>query len=165
MMEAMKRVAPGEAHGVLQPLVGTWTCTVKGWMTPGDKPLDSKGTAESRWVFGGRFVQQDFEGDWAGQSFEGVGYTGYDNLRQEYVSVWMDNMSTGMMQVTGSFDSKSRVLQSKGHFSCPITGEKNRWVRSEAKIIDNDHNTYTSTFLNSDGKEFKSMEITYTRKK
>lgn len=101
--------------------------------------------------------------EWAGQPFEGMGSIGYDNLRQEYVSIWMDNMSTGMMQMTGTFDSASPTLKTTGQLSCPLSGDKNRWVRSEAKIIDRNENIYTSYFRDADGTEFKAMEIIYKR--
>lgn len=165
MMEAMKRGAPGSDHHVLEPLVGKWKCTVRGWMKPGGPAEVSQGMGDNVWVLGGRFIKQEFKGDWAGMPFEGVGYTGYDNVRQEYTCVWLDNMSTGIMEVSGTFDPKSKVIRTSGHFSCPMTGEKDRWVRSEVKIIDNDNNTYTSYFKGPDGKEFKSMEISYTRVK
>lgn len=165
MMEAMKMGAPGPDHKALDPLVGKWKCAVRGWMKPGDKAEESQGISENSWVLGGRFLKQDFKGDWAGQSFEGVGYTGYDNVRKEYTCLWLDNMSTGIMEATGVLDPKSKTINTSGHFSCPMTGEKNRWVRSEIKINDNDNNTYTSYFMGPDGKEFKSMEITYARMK
>ena len=30
-------------------------------------------------------------------SFEGIGYTGYDNIRKRYVSVWMDTTATSIV--------------------------------------------------------------------
>ena len=39
-----------------------------------------------------------------GMSFEGMGVTGYDNLKGKYDTIWMDNMASGMMHGTGSFD-------------------------------------------------------------
>ena len=97
---------------------------MKGWMKPGDKAQESTGTAEHMWVLGGRYLKQDFKGTWAGQPFEGTGYTGYDNVRQEYQTMWLDNMATGMMQVSGSFEPGTKTLKQSGHFACPMTNEK-----------------------------------------
>lgn len=164
MMEMMQKYGmPGAAHKVLEPVVGTWATTVRGWMKPGDKPQESMGTGENSWVFGGRFLKQEFKGTWAGQPFEGLGYTGHNNMKGQYESIWLDNMSTSMMMATGTYDAVTKTLNQGGTFTCPMTGEKDKWYRSEWKIIDNDNNTYTSYFKDETGKEFKAMEIIYKR--
>src|SRR5688572_163038 len=59
MMEAMVKAAtPGEAHKKLDGMVGTWNTEIKMWMMPGSDPMTSSGTAENRWVLGGRYVEQ-----------------------------------------------------------------------------------------------------------
>ena len=75
---------PGAAHKALEPLVGNWTAEVKSWMTPGAPPTVSQATAKSTWVMNGRFVQQEFTGDFMGKPFRGVGLTGYDNTKKKY---------------------------------------------------------------------------------
>ena len=100
-----------------------------------------------------------------GQPFEGLGLTGYDNVKGEYQSIWLDNMMTGMMYGTGSFDAAKKTVKVSGNFSCPMTGDKNRWYRYEWKVIDNDHHSYISYSKSPNGKEFKEMEISFTRAK
>jgi hypothetical protein len=41
-------------------------------------------------VLGGRFVEQRYAGNFMGQPFSGLGYTGYDNYRKKYIGSWMD---------------------------------------------------------------------------
>lgn len=166
MMEKMKQVGmPGPNHKILEPLAGTWKASVKMWMQPGAKAEESTGTSNNTWIHGGRFLKQEYEGMWAGQSFEGLGYMGYDNLREEFQSIWLDNMMTGIMKNSGTYDPKTKTISSSGTFSCPMTGEKERWFRTELKIVSNDKHTYTSYGKDPSGKEFKEMEITYTRTK
>jgi len=165
MMQMQKYGTPGTNHQVLQQAVGKWTHTVRSWMKPGDKPMESQGTSENTMVLGGRFLQQQAHGSMNGQPFEGLGYTGYDNVRGEYQSMWMDSMGTGMMIGTGSYDPASKTIQESGHFSCPMTGEKAMWYRSEWKIIDNDNQVFSMYGKGPDGKEFKGMEIVYKRVK
>ena len=100
-----------------------------------------------------------------GQPFEGIAVTGYDNLREEYESIWIDNMGTGIMKSTGSYDAKKKTIHLSGNFSCPMTQEKNRWNRSEWKRNNKNKYTYTSYQKGPDGKEFKAMQITYRREK
>ena len=94
---------------------------------------------------------------------EGIGFLGYTNLRQEYQSVWFDNMMTGMMVGTGEFDAATKTLTDEGDFSCPVTGETHRWYRTAWTVVDPDHTTYESYSRTPEGREFKSMEIRYTR--
>ena len=161
--EMMKRMSPTDAHKILEPLAGKWTAVVKMWMTPEAKADEMTGTGENTIIYGGRFLKQEFKGTWMGQPFEGTGYTGYDVIKGEYISIWIDSMATGIMTASGQYDATSKTLGTSGANSCPLTGEKDRKGRAETKIIDNDHNVYSSYAAGPDGKEFKMMEITYTR--
>src|ERR1043165_7932011 len=102
MMEAwMKASTPGDAHKKLDNMVGTWDVTVKSWMAPGEPPMESTGTAMNQWVLGGRWMEEKFTGSFMGMPFQGIGYTGYDNIKKQYVGTWMDNMTTAMMGSRG----------------------------------------------------------------
>ena len=167
MMEKMKTLgAPSEGHKALEALVGSWTYTGTFWMSPDAPPEIMNGTAVNRLMFGGRFLQQEFRGPAMMENqppFEGMGFTGYDNLRKEYQTIWFDNMNTSMMRGNGKFDTATKTLSDEGDFSCPITGETHRWYRSAWTITDVNHTTYRSFSRAPDGKEFKSMEMQYTR--
>src|SRR3954463_2126704 len=55
---AYERAAtPGEAHKLLQKMVGKWTVAMKSWMVPGQPAVESTGTAEVKSLLGDRFVQ------------------------------------------------------------------------------------------------------------
>ena len=163
MAQWQQASTPGEGHKRLEPLVGNWQHTAKWQMDPSAAPEESQGTNENRWILGGRFLQQDFKGQMMGQPFEGLGIIGYDNMAGEYKSVWLDNMSTSLMTSTVQYDAASGAFNESGTFSCPMTGEKNKWYRAVLKITDNDHYTYEMYSKDKDGKEFKNMEIAYRR--
>lgn len=158
-------MTPGEQHRALDPLVGKWKAKVSSWMQPGAKPEVSEGTSENAWALNGRHVQQKYNGTWTGQPFEGVGYTGFDLVRGEYQSVWLDSMGTSMMMVAGTYDAATKTIRQSGTMSCAMTGEKAMWYRSELKIHGPNKHTYTSYTKGPDGKEFKGMEIVYIRAK
>lgn len=165
MQKAMQLGQPSENHKALAPLVGDFDYTATMWMTPGAQPMVSSGTSTQTLVFGGRFLRQDVTGNMGpGAPFEGVGYLGYDNIRGEYQSVWMGNMTTGMMIGTGTRDANG-VFQQSGTVSCPMTGEKNHAFRTELRVDSPDKMVYTSYDKDASGREFKSMEIVYTRRK
>lgn len=164
MMEKVKLAGtPGNGHEVLKSLAGNWKVTASNWMEPGTEPVKSVGTSSMQWILGGRFLQQKFTGNWDKQKFEGVGLIGYDNIKGEYTSLWMDNMSTGMHQSTGEYDAETKTLKEKGTFSCPIT-EKDMDFRSEWKIIDKNKHVYTMYSKGPNNKKvYKTMELVYER--
>ncbi len=164
-MEAWKKAgSPSEGHKALEPFVGTWNYTMKWWMTPDAQPESMTGTTTNSLIFGGRFLKQEVRGEAKDQpSFEGLGFTGYDNIRKEYQSSWFDNMATGMMTGIGQFDPSTKTITEQGDFSCPMTGEAHRWYRAVWKSVDANHNSYESYSRTPEGREFKSMEILYTR--
>jgi hypothetical protein len=165
MMEMMKYGAPGEAHKVLEPLVGSWTIAFRSRMNPKDKFEESKGTSQNQWIYGGRFLKSEFKGDWAGQVIEGTDFLGHDNMRNEYQLMSLNGMATGIFQAAGAYDPASRTLKFGGHFACPMTGEKEKWFRSEWKVLNSDQNVFTTYFRGPDGQEFQAMEAAYTRVK
>lgn len=165
MQEMMKYTMPGEQHKVLESLAGNWSYTMKWWMKADAPPEESQGTTENKMILGGRFLSQETRGTAMGQPFEGIGLTGYDLIKGEYSSVWLDNMSTGIMKTSAQYDATTKTFSEQGSVSCPMTGEKERSFRAVMKLVDNDHYSYEWHMNDEAGKEFKSMEISYSRVK
>ena len=165
MMEAMmKAMMPGDAHKLLDNMVGTFDVKVTAWMMPGTPPTDGKGTAVSTWILGGRYVEQKFTGQFMGMPFEGLGYTGYDNVKKTYWSTWVDNMGTGVMTSTGSTGDGGKTWKFMSSMPDPMTG-KDTPEESRLVVADHDHYTMEMWSPGPDGKMAKMMEIAYSRKK
>ena len=95
MMKKMQEfMTPGENHRVLDALVGNWDFTIKSWMSVDAPPEESTGTSQIVWDLDGHFLKETVQGSMMGKPFSGLGYVGYDNLKKEYESIWLDNMST-----------------------------------------------------------------------
>ena len=154
---------PGEGHAALNPLVGNWDYTMKHWMSADASAEESTGTSESKWILGGRFVEQFVNGTAMGQPFEGRGIVGYDNSKKAYDSIWLDNMSTGLMTSSAAYDSATKVLEEKGSFFCPMINGQ-RTFRAVTKITDDNSHIYEMYMTDEKGVEFKAMEINYKRK-
>ena len=164
-MEAwQKAMTPGEGQKKLEPLVGTFDAKVRTWMDPSKPPDDTAGTSVNTWVLGDRWVQMKYEGVFLGETFSGIGYTGYDNVTKKYQGSWMDTASTGMMLSSGTMDAAGKVLTFKATTSDPATGQVTT-ADEKVTIADNDHHTLEMWGKGPDGKTFKMMEIQYTRKK
>jgi hypothetical protein len=163
-MEIWKEYAtPNENHKVLDVFVGSWDYTVKWWSSPNSEPEISQGTSEVKWIMGGRFLEHTAKGTSMGQPFEGMGITGYDNARNEYVSVWIDNMGTGVMVSSGKYDASTKTFEEKGKFTQPKMGETT--FRGVTKITNDDDFVYEIFTKDKDWQEYKALEIEYKRKK
>lgn len=156
-------MSPGAAHKALAPFIGEWKAEIKTWMAPGEPPAESKGTAKATWILDGRYVQEEFNGDFMGQPFRGMSLTGYDNVRGKYRSVWVDNMSTTIVTSEGGLDAAGKVLTLNGDYACAMTGDKHRQTRLISRIINPDKHVFEMHDPTL-GANSKVMEITYTRK-
>ena len=165
MMDMMQKIAtPGPGHKKLDFMVGTWNAKTTMWMDPSKPPVVSEGTSVHRWVLGGRYLEQRFEGTFMGGPFSGVGYTGFDNYRKKYNSNWMDTLGTAIMIANGSFDATGKVLTSTGKMDDPTIGKATPF-REKMTIVSNDEILFEMYPTGPDGKEYRMMEIRYTRKK
>ena len=164
MMKKMEAAGtPGAAHKALEPLVSTWNAVVKMWMAPDAPPTSTKATAKSTWAMNGRFVQQEFNGEFMGKPFRGLSFTGYDNTKKQYNSVWIDDMNTAMHTFERKAEDGGKVITLEGKYDCPITGEKDKASKEVYRIISRDKHIF-EMHDPSKGANSKTMEITYTRK-
>lgn len=156
-----KYALPNDNHKILDTLVGTWSHVAKWWMSPDSQPETSQGTNETTWEMGGRFLVKTVKATSMGQPFEGMGLTGFDNGKQTYQTIWMDNMGTGMMIGEGTYDPGTKTLTDHGRFTDPFIGQRS--YRGVITLIDDDHHSYEMYVADKNGKEFRMMEIVYTR--
>lgn len=158
----MKLAAPGAAHEVLKPLVGKWSAVTTSWEAPGAPAQSSKSSSVAAWVLGDRFVYEAVKGTFGGMTFEGIGYTGYDNQKQKYVSVWMDVFGTMIMTLTGDYDATTKTLTMIGQFD----GQdgKPQTMKSVTRFLDARQHVAEMYTLDPTGGEFKMMEIAYKRR-
>ena len=171
MMATMMELAkPGENHKLLADAAGTWDYKVKFWMSPDGPPMESTGTSVARIVMEGRYVITDHsgkmqmpgpDGAMMDMPFKGMAVEGYDNAKKKYVSSWIDNMGTGIMNSEGTYDADSKTLTYVAEYEM-MPGMKTK-VRQVLKLADKDHRTM-EFFEDRGGKEVRTMEIGYTRR-
>lgn len=161
MQAMMAYSTPGNIHKMLAKSVGSWSATLSMWMQPDAQPVSSTASCVNEMILGGRYLQAKNKGAFMGQPFEGIGVTGYDNAKKQFISTWIDNMGTGIMTMTGSWDEASKSIQYSGMMVDPTTS-KDVAVREVWRFID-DNNQVMEMYANFNGKEFKTMEVKYTR--
>ena len=174
MMKQMMELSKlNDNHKLLARMEGTWDYAVKMWMNPDPKtaPSVSKGVAVRKPIMGGRFFTLDAtsmmempgaDGKMQQMEFKGTALEGYDNVKKKFVSTWSDNMGTGIMMSEGTYDAATKTFTYTSEMEM-MPGMKMK-VRSTVKMVDSDHHTF-EWFEDRGGKEVKTMEINYTRKK
>ena len=173
MMEQMMELGkPGENHKLLAEMAGSWSYTMKMMMDPTtSKPSESKGTATRKAIFDGRYFTCDVSGKFqmpgkdgkpVDMNFKGKATEGYDNVKKKFISSWIDNMSTMMMNSEGTYDADTKTFTYNAQ--CEMMPGMPVKMREVIKVVDKDHHTF-EMYEDRGAGETKTMEINYTRKK
>jgi hypothetical protein len=158
-----KMAAVGPQHERFKKMAGTWDLSVKWTWDPTQPMQESKSTSVMTTLMDGRYCQEQSTGDMMGKPFHGMGIYGYDNVLKKYVSIWIDDMGTGIMNSLGTPDASGNVVNWVGETSDPGTGKMSK-VRMVTRYTDDDHFVYEMYIKDPAGKEYKTMEIAYARK-
>ncbi len=158
---------PSPEHELLKKDLGTWAATVKMWMgadgktDPSVEPSVSKGEEVNR-MLGEFWVISNFTGEFGGMAFEGHSVSGYDSKTKKFVGNWTDSMTPAPMHMQGTYDPKTQTLTS----TTTGVGMDGEATKGKSLMVykDADHRLL-SMYEIKDGKELKSMEIEYVRKK
>jgi hypothetical protein len=165
--EAMaKLAATGDNHAFLVKSAGEWTTKTKVWPAPDAAAMESEGRAQIRSMLGGRFVQLQFIGEFAGSPFRGFAIYGYSNAKKTFEVMWIDNMNTGMVMGTGTLsDDKKTLTWSMEMPAIDGTIEKVRAVETWTDEKTMTYTLYRPTPSKDDGTdaEYKAMEIAYSK--
>jgi Protein of unknown function (DUF1579) len=158
---------PNANHKLLAELAGTWNYKLRVRLGA-DEWLETDGVVVRQPIMGGRYLLADFDvpmlpgasGQLEKKDFKGKSIEGYDNVRQKFVSVWIDNASTGLTIFEGNYDAASRTFTYTSETE-PEPGKKTK-VWEVIKIADAGHYSL-EWFEKHDGREIKTIEINYIR--
>jgi len=171
MKKMMELSMLNDNHKLLAATAGTWSYVVKMWMDPKGEPTESKGTAMRKAVMDGRYVTGDYSGNFKmpgadgkmkEMKFQGMSMDGYDNVKQKFISGWVDNMGTGIYITEGTYDASTKTITYTGEWEM-MPGMKSK-VRELVKLTDKDHMSM-EMFEDRGQGDVKTMEINYTRGK
>ena len=151
-------MTPGPAHKVLDTKVGHWDVVITSY----DPPSESKGTSDFRWIMDGRYLEQKAEASFDGAPFHGLGISGFDNLKRAYVSTWVDNMGTGLVNAEGTYAPETRTFTYTADAPDLLSGKYVK-SRSTETFVDDDHMKVEFFGKGPEGKEIKMMELAYSR--
>lgn len=164
MKNWMAYMTPGDIHKMIASWDGTWNGDVTMWQMPGAPPQMSKSTATNKTIMGGRYQVSNHKGNMMGMPFEGMSMLAYDNAKKTFINTWIDNMGTGIMTMEGTWDEASKTINFNGKGIDPTAGNvKEMTMRETFKIIDDKNQVMEMFGPGPDGKEFKMMEIKFSR--
>ena len=99
---ATRLALPGDQHTVLEPLIGTWNVEMRVYPGPGSDPIISNEMSATReWILGGRYVQEELTGTFAGFESARLAIIGYNNLEQRFEIASFDTFEPGFMVYDG----------------------------------------------------------------
>jgi len=157
-------MTPGDVHKMMAKWVGIWNGEVTMWMYPGAPEEKSKSTAVNKMIMNGLYQESNHSGNMMGMPFNGKSITAFDNHRKEFTSTWIDNMGSGIMILKGTWDEATKTINLKGRMIDPGT-KQDIEVRETFKIVDDNTQEMEMYVMTPVGKEFKTMNIKYSRKK
>ncbi len=162
MKKWMEYMTPGDMHKMLAAHSGKWNYKSTFWMAPGGEPSVSEGTSEGEMIYDGKYLVSKIKGNMMGMSFEGMSVEGYDNAAKVFQSTWIDNMGTGIMLMTGKWDDAAKNITYTGKMMDPLTGSYIN-IRQIVKYNTDGSTTMEMYCPGPDGKEYKNMELIYTK--
>jgi hypothetical protein len=156
---------PGAEHKKLEPLVGTWTFTMRLWTDPKQPPAELKGALERKWIMDGRFVQETARGECArsGKAFEGMVLVGYDAGQKKFTCVKVCGLTGTLSSGLVTCDSSGTRFECVKEECCPLTGQKIKG-RDEV-VIENNDRIVVNIYKTIGDREVKVGEIVSTRRK
>jgi hypothetical protein len=158
-------MTPGAMHQQMAKDSGTWNEEMTFWMGADDtKPQKSTAVVQTKMILNGLYQEAIHTGNIMGMAFEGRNTLAYDNATQQYVSTWIDNMSSGIMIMKGNYDPASKTVKMEGEITDPLT-KKTKKVREVMTVVDENTQTMEMYDTAPNGEEYKSMAIIMTRKK
>lgn len=160
----MEAMMPNANHKVLDFMVGKWKGKMSLYMAPGMPPAESELNAEVKSIMGGRYLHDNTSGTFMGMPFEGMGTSGYDNLKKKYVFTWIDNFGTGIMAGEGTWDAAKKSLTYTTSMPDAASG-KYAAARMVDTMVDADNWKMEMYATGPDGKEGLAFRIEYKRAK
>lgn len=161
MAEMMKFATPGAEHEALMQNVGEWEQTYKHRMSPDAPWIEGTGTSTAKSILGGRYLLEELDMNMMGMEMQGFHLLGFDLMKQEYVSLWADSMSTWWVTARGK-ETKKGFVETTGTM-VDIAGERPYRMTTEHRA---DGSIYSEMFDTiPPAGEVKVMEITARKKK
>jgi hypothetical protein len=151
-----------QEHKDLAASVGTFDVAGEIYTAPGAPAMKMAGTSHREMVLDGRYLVEMFKSSWMGQPFEGHLLQGYDTVRKEYVSIWVDSSSPVPSIARGKKGDDGRIVM---YSEDPDMTPAGTLVKMKSVIEHKDDAMVMTAYKVTDKGDQMHMKLTYTRKK
>ena len=145
------------ALAVLHKDLGEWDVELEVTPYPGADANRTTGVADNRLV-AGRWLVSDLT---TKSGFSGHGVYGWDPAQRAYVVIWVDAMSGGIAQGTGSWDEASRTMTYD--FEVELQDEMVRY-REVTQELGEGERLYRNLRTMPDGREHEVIRANHRRR-
>jgi hypothetical protein len=122
MAKMMEYATPGKPHAMFAAAAGEWEQSYRMRWNPKEDWQETKGTGVAKTLLGGRYLMEEVNLEVMGMPMQGVSMLGYDNMKGEYISLWMDSFSTWWISARGKA-SADGTIELKGTM-VDVAGER-----------------------------------------
>ena len=155
---------PGEQHEHLAKSVGQWHGATTMWMPDGAEMPESECKLTVTPMMDGRYTKVEWKGDMPGMGpYHGFGINGFDNVSQKFVSVWLDNHNTGIMQGSGELSDDGKTINWEFTHNCPVTKKPTIFREVETQTGPTSKTIEMHATDPKSGKEYKMMFVELTK--
>ena len=122
---------PRDQHRFLEQMQGKWkTSSVVMETEP------QFGFSDNTMILGGRFLEMNYGGAFLGLKLEGKVTLGYDNYKNKFTVVYIDNLNTSIRTAEGLLDHTGAVLTLWGTMDEWLTDEHDKPVMYKYELLD-----------------------------
>lgn len=161
MQMMMQNMMPGAVQKQMTARTGDWSAEMTMYMDPSQPPQKQYAKVHNEMILD-RYLQSTYRGTMMGMPFEGIATMAYDNGTKKYYMTWLDNMSTGMTQLSGVYDEATKTITLIGMSQDPMTGKESK-MRQTITYVNDSVTTMVMYGEGPGGVEMKMMEITLTK--
>lgn len=148
----------------LEYFIGDWDVSVT-FRLPDGKDGEGKAACKTGWVVEGKFLQQEYKGDFMGSTLTVVQMFGYDAAKKKFVEFQYHSGGDASHTIVneGAFNDKGKVLTFTGDTTDGFTGRASK-LRTVTIIADRDNYTLEWYMTKQGGKEERKVVLTHKRK-
>jgi hypothetical protein len=159
--------SPGAAHQRMAVLAGKWDVAWTVWDEPGTRPTIARGSASFDWLHDRRYLKGRYDGEVVGHRYDAELLLGYDSFRGTYVAIWTNSLETAPLIYRGRarLDARRNLVgwELKGKGDDCVHGRFDLDYRAVFAVEANGDIRETIYGPDTNGREFKSAELVYTR--
>jgi hypothetical protein len=163
--ELTRFAKPGPQHQVLAAFAGRWTTTTRAFADPTTRPAEFAGSAESRMILGGRYLELESRSTVNGAENHGLGLYGYDVFKEKYTFYFIHDGDTQALEGLGDANPEGTRIAFEVAMDMPTTGERAKPFRAVLRRDGPDRYLFEMLEKHPDGKDTKVLEVAYDRVK